>query len=97
MKDSAKLLKDILRTSKWTQSQLAARLGVSFATINSWINGKSQPRDSMAKKIQDLYVARNITGDSVPTYITIIGNVSGMRLDELVSLEKDPDNNYDDE
>ena len=32
---SVSMIKDILKTSGWTQEQLAARLGVSFATVIS--------------------------------------------------------------
>lgn len=38
-----------------TQEQLAKKLGVSFVTFNSWINGKTKPRKRSAKKINDLY------------------------------------------
>ncbi len=38
-----------------TQEKLAAELGVSFATLNSWINGKSIPRKKAQERIDALY------------------------------------------
>jgi Fic family protein len=38
-----------------TQEKLAQRLGVSFATLNSWINGRSTPRSAAQKRIDQLY------------------------------------------
>lgn len=42
--------------SGWSQEQLASRLGVSFATLNSWINGRSEPRDKARQNIEQLYL-----------------------------------------
>lgn len=44
-----KTLQQILAASGWTQEELARRLGVSFATLNSWVNGKSVPTRSTNK------------------------------------------------
>ena len=38
-----------------TQTELANELGVSFPTLNSWINGRSQPRPKAIDKINALY------------------------------------------
>lgn len=38
-----------------TQERLARRLGVSFATLNSWINGRSAPRPRLQARIDQLY------------------------------------------
>jgi Fic family protein/DNA-binding XRE family transcriptional regulator len=51
------------RVSGKTQEKLAAELGVSFPTLNSWINGKSIPRDQAAKRIDELYL--QLTGQNV--------------------------------
>lgn len=37
-------LKQILKLSGWSQEQLATKLGVSFPTINAWINKRAMPR-----------------------------------------------------
>ena len=56
-------LKIIMKASGWSQEQLATRLGVTFATLNSWINGKSQPRAKALKNIDNLYL--NIVGNNI--------------------------------
>lgn len=48
-------LQKIQKYSGKTQEELARDLGVSFPTLNSWINGKSQPRSSALEKINALY------------------------------------------
>ncbi|MFH1259252.1 MAG: Fic family protein [Elusimicrobiota bacterium] len=46
----------IKRLSRKTQEKLAAELGVSFPTLNSWINGKSVPRKDAQRLIDELYL-----------------------------------------
>ena len=46
-----KILQQILAASNWTQEELAQRIGVSFVTLNSWINGKSIPTRSTNKQV----------------------------------------------
>jgi len=53
----------IRRLSGKTQEKLAAELGVSFPTLNSWINGKSLPRKQAAQRIDELYL--HVTGQNV--------------------------------
>jgi Fic family protein len=48
-------LKIVQKISGSTQNGLAILLGVSFPTLNSWINGKSIPRKSVQQKIESLY------------------------------------------
>jgi len=45
----------IKQISGLTQEKLAKKLGVSFVTLNSWINKKSIPRVSKQKLIDELY------------------------------------------
>lgn len=45
----------ILRLSGLTQQELAGRLGVTFAALNRWINGKAVPRPKAQEKIDELY------------------------------------------
>lgn len=48
-----------------SQETLARELGVSFATLNSWMNGRSQPRFLAQQRIKQLYA--KVTGEaSVP-------------------------------
>ncbi len=49
-------LKSIIKASGWSQEQLAYNLGVSFQTLNSWINEKSQPRKKALLNIERLYL-----------------------------------------
>lgn len=41
--------------TNWSQEELSRKLGVSFATLNAWINGRSQPRSSASARVADLY------------------------------------------
>ncbi|NTU66325.1 MAG: helix-turn-helix domain-containing protein [Candidatus Moranbacteria bacterium] len=50
--DKLKLIKDL---SELTQEKLAKELGVSFVTLNSWINGRSVPRKKKQIQIDELY------------------------------------------
>lgn len=43
------------KLSGMTQDKLARRLGVTFAALNRWINGKAIPRKEAEKKIDELY------------------------------------------
>ena len=45
-----KTLQRILAASSWTQEELARHVGVSFATLNSWVNGKSIPTRATNKQ-----------------------------------------------
>lgn len=51
---TAKLYK-VLAFSGWTQDRLADLLEVSTPTINSWVNGKSEPHDEHAKAIDEIH------------------------------------------
>lgn len=59
MKISEKL-KTIQQITGMTQTELAAKIGVSFAALNSLINSKSEPRQKTAAAIQELY--ETVTG-----------------------------------
>jgi len=52
IKDRLIIIKNL---SGLTQEKLAEKLGVSFATLNSWINGKSKPRRQAKENINKLY------------------------------------------
>ncbi len=49
-------LHQIQKHSGKTQEELARDLGVSFPTLNSWINGKSTPRNKATEKIDSLFI-----------------------------------------
>ncbi len=48
-------LKSIIKASGWSQEQVAIHLGVTFVTLNSWVNGRSKPRAKALKNIEQLY------------------------------------------
>ncbi len=62
MKISEKL-KLIKQISGLTQEKLSVKLGVSFATLNSWINDKSIPRKKKSELIDNLY--KKYTGQKI--------------------------------
>lgn len=97
MSESARLLKGIMKTSGWTQEQVAEKLGVSFQTMNAWVNGKARPRKTMMGRIRALYLAQDITKDTDPTYITLVSVPRWLRMGDMVILQKEPDNDYDEE
>ena len=43
---------------KITQEQLAKELGVAFATVNRWLNGKYKPRKTQQYHIEKLLTRR---------------------------------------
>jgi len=49
-------LKEILANSKWSQEQLAHNLGVSFSTLNAWLNGRAKPSSKSIKLIDEAYL-----------------------------------------
>lgn len=48
-------LKLILKFSGLSQQELAGHLGVTFAALNRWINGRAVPRPRAQEKIDELY------------------------------------------
>jgi Fic family protein/DNA-binding XRE family transcriptional regulator len=48
-------LSAILNASSWSQERLARALDVSFPTLNSWLNGRSEPRTKAVARIHSLY------------------------------------------
>ena len=48
-------LQAIIRHTGWSQSELSRQLGVTFATINRWLNRHAVPHPSMQKAIYALY------------------------------------------
>lgn len=49
-------LQSILKASGWSQEQLAQELGVSFVSLNAWLNSRSQPRAKALGHIERLYL-----------------------------------------
>jgi len=55
MNKYSRQLKSILKASGWSQEELARHLNVSFVTLNTWVNERSQPRKKALGTIQALY------------------------------------------
>ena len=64
MENYSKKLQKILSATDWSQEALASKLGISFVTLNSWVNAKSEPREGAKTKI-DLVFADVIGKDAV--------------------------------
>ena len=56
MENYSNKLQKILKATVWSQEALAAKLGISFVTLNSWVNGKSEPRDTAKQRIDLIYI-----------------------------------------
>ncbi|MDR1323931.1 MAG: Fic family protein [Candidatus Margulisbacteria bacterium] len=50
-----KYLQEILHSSGWSQELLANKLGVSFKTLNTWVNGHASPRVKALAGIEQFY------------------------------------------
>ena len=74
-------IKTIQKYADVTQTQLAEMLGVSFPTLNSWINGKSNPRRKALEKIDSIYI--EYTGD-----VDIAVSTLSLKKEKLVEFKK---------
>ena len=73
IKEKLSLIKQL---SGKTQEKLAAELNVSFPTLNSWINGKTQPRKAAEQRINELFL--HLTGQNVIPAKVIEGKKAGI-------------------
>lgn len=55
MSNYISLLREVIVSAKLSQSELAKRLGVTFAALNRWLNGHATPRPSSLKRIERLH------------------------------------------
>jgi len=53
-RDTAHLVRELRNRLGLTQEKLAARLGVTFPTINRWENGRAKPSPLALRQIEDL-------------------------------------------
>jgi len=54
LEEIGSLIKELRSRLDLTQEKFAARLGVTFPTINRWENGRAKPSPLGLKQIQDL-------------------------------------------
>ena len=55
----AEELRQLRQQQGWSQEDLARKLGVSFATVNRWENGKTKPSRLAVDKIQVVVKRKN--------------------------------------
>lgn len=67
--DYAKELQKILGASGWSQEELAQRIGVSFVTLNSWVNGRSLPTRDINKRSIERIASEILGSDTVDAVI----------------------------
>lgn len=53
-------IREVLGKTGWSQARFALELGVTFATVNRWLNGHNQPHPSQLRQVERLY--KNIIG-----------------------------------
>lgn len=53
-KDIPKIVKKLRAEMGLTQEQFAAKVGVTFSTVNRWENGKGKPSPLAMKQIEEL-------------------------------------------
>lgn len=58
-----KVLQQIIAAAGWSQEELAQQLGVSFVTLNSWINAKSTPKREANKQAIETIAAKILGAD----------------------------------
>ncbi len=91
-KEKLRIIKDL---SGLTQTELAAKIGVSFVAFNNWWTEKSQPRKKQIEKIDELYKA--YTGQKeIPENVLIaqkelLAKRSGAFKNILATILKNPD------
>lgn len=88
-------LRVIQRFSGLSQEKLARQFSVSFATINSWINGKSLPRKKSQERIEELYLKytgkKVIPADELATKKKMVKNKGNIYPDVLKIILENPD------
>jgi len=52
--DIPRLVRELRQRTGLTQEKFAARLGVTFPTINRWENGRAKPSPLAMQKIEEL-------------------------------------------
>jgi len=53
-KDLAKMVRDLRAKLGLTQEQFAAKVGVTFSTVNRWENGRGKPSPLAVRRIEEL-------------------------------------------
>jgi Fic family protein len=69
----------IIGASGWSQETLASKLGVSFPTLNSWINGRSKPQREVNKQAIATIATEVLGADSVDSMALLELKAEAMR------------------
>ncbi len=65
--DIIKTLKKYLQETGTSQTQLAEKLGVSFQTVNRWLNGKVRPGELQIRKISQFLKSNALSPEVTPS------------------------------
>lgn len=92
------LVSAIRETGGYSQEALARELGVSFATVNAWERGRSQPRPSHLRSLRSMAQSLGIRTDIMvlaidddpATCAVIEGMVAGASTPAAVKTTTDP-------
>ncbi len=63
--DMAGLIRGLRKRLGLTQEKFAAKLGVTFPTINRWENGRAKPSPLALQKIEELLRSMGIDGSDL--------------------------------
>ena len=78
-------LREIRKKLSLGQEELASRLGVSFATVNRWENGKTSIRKSYKEKIEALHKEIAHIDETVETEMSSTRKKRGVGKSSLLS------------
>jgi transcriptional regulator with XRE-family HTH domain len=85
MENYSEKLARILAASGWSQETLSDKLGVSFVTLNKWVNNKTEPRDKAKERIDVLFA--EILGTDT-TEKTEVARVKKLAVGKKLSINK---------
>lgn len=80
------LLKQILAASGWSQEELARHIGVSFVTLNTWVNGRSHPRRNANKQAIEEVATTVLGAEAVDR--TELTKLKAMALKHTITAKK---------
>ena len=64
-KDISRLVRELRERTGLTQEKFAARLGVTFPTINRWENGKAKPSPLGLKQVENFLLSLGEIGEDL--------------------------------
>ena len=64
--DIPRLIRELRKRTGLTQEKFAAKLGVTFPTINRWENGRAKPSPLAMQRIEDLIGSMGDKGADFP-------------------------------